>query len=184
MKVAVICRPFSFHGGVETSTAGLLNALVERGGYDVDLITSAGQFPVPGVRIRRLAVPGQPSVLRQLCFALAAKRAAQAGGYDVVQSHERCLAQDIYRAGEGCHRGISRCDGADRTSSKSSASAPLVAGAANLHPAVRAPHRRDLRRGKSEIERLYRTPASSVTVVYNGVDLSPLPSGQPQALAA
>ena len=53
MKVAVICRPFSFHGGVETSTAGMLNALVERGGYDVDLITSAGQFPVPGIRIRR-----------------------------------------------------------------------------------------------------------------------------------
>jgi len=172
MKLAVICRPFSFHGGVETSTAGLVRALVERGGYDIDLITSAGQFPVPGVGLRRLRIPGQPSVLRQLCFALAAKRAVRAGAYDLVQSHERCLAQDIYRAGEGCHRAYLEAMGR---------------GGLQVNPQ----HRlllwleRDIftlrcarhivaisARGKAEVERLYGTPASSVTVVYNGVDLS------------
>ena len=75
MKLAVICRPFSFHGGVETSTAGLVRALLARGDYEVELITTAGQFPVPGATIRRLPVPAEPSALRQLCFALAAKRA-------------------------------------------------------------------------------------------------------------
>ena len=34
-------------------------------------------------------------------------------------------------------------------------------------------------RGKAEIERLYRTPASSVTVVYNGVDLARFHPEQP-----
>ena len=31
MKLAVICRPFSFHGGTETATAGLMAELVRRG---------------------------------------------------------------------------------------------------------------------------------------------------------
>ena len=172
MRLAIICRPFSFHGGVETSTAGLVNALVARGGYDVDLITSAGQFPVPGVGLRRLRVPGQPSVLRQLCFALAARRAVRAGAYDLVQSHERCLTQDIYRAGEGCHRAYLEATGRggvqvnpqhrlllwlERRIFTLKASRHIVAISA---------------RGKAEIERLYRTPADKVTVVYNGVDLA------------
>ena len=52
MKLALICRPFSFHGGVETATAGMVNALVERGGHDLHLLTTAAQFPAPGVTIR------------------------------------------------------------------------------------------------------------------------------------
>ena len=31
MKLAIICRPFSFHGGVETATAGLIGELRRRG---------------------------------------------------------------------------------------------------------------------------------------------------------
>ena len=172
MRLAVICRPFSFHGGVETSTAGLLNALVARGGYDVDLVTTAGQFPVPGARLRRLTVPGQPSALRQLCFALAARRAIRAGGYDLVQSHERCLTQDIYRAGEGCHRAYLEATGR---------------GGLQVNPQHRLLLWLERRiftleaarhivaiseRGKAEIERLYHTPAERVTTVYNGVDLA------------
>ncbi len=172
MKLAVICRPFSFHGGVETSTAGLVRALVERGGYDVDLITSARQFPVPGVGLRRLAVPGQPSVLRQLCFALAAKRAVSAGAYDVVQSHERCLTQDIYRAGEGCHRAYLEAMGRGGLQVNPQHRLLLwlerrifTLRSARHIVAISA-------RGKAEVERLYGTQASSVTVVYNGVDLT------------
>ncbi len=171
MKLAVICRSFSFHGGVETSTAGLVNALVARGGYDVDLVTTAGQFPVPGAGIRRLAVPGQPSALRQLCFALAARRAVRAGGYDLVQSHERCLTQDIYRAGEGCHRAYLLAMGRGGLQVNPQHRLLLwlerrifTLGAARHIVAISA-------KGKAEIERLYRTPAEKVTVVYNGVDL-------------
>ena len=104
MKLALICRPFSFHGGIETATAGLVNALVKRGGHDLHLLTTAAQFPAPGITVHRLPVLSQPSVLRHLSFALAARRTARAGGYDLVQSHERALEQDIYRAGEGSHR--------------------------------------------------------------------------------
>ncbi len=172
MKLAVICRPFSFHGGVETSTAGLINAFVARGGYDIDLITSAAQFPVAGVGIRRLLVPGQPSVLRQICFALAARRAVRAGGYDLIQSHERCLTQDIYRAGEGCHRAYLETMG--RTGVQVNPQHRLLLWLERRIFTLRTTRHivAISAKGKAEIERLYGTPASSVTVVYNGVDLA------------
>src|SRR5207249_1034748 len=104
VKLALICRPFSFHGGVETATAGLLRELIERG-YSVDLVSTGRQADVPGARVRRLPALRQPSTLRFLSFALAARFAVRNRGYDLVQSHERCLLQDVYRAGEGTHRG-------------------------------------------------------------------------------
>lgn len=171
MKLGLICRPFSFHGGVETATAGMVNALVERGGHDVHLLTTAAQFPAAGITVHRLAVLGQPSVLRQLSFALAARRAARAGGYDIVQSHERSLEQDIYRAGEGSHRAYL---------------AAMGRGGLQVNPQHRLLLYLERRifslrsarhvvaiaaRGKSEIQALYGTPADRVTVVYNGVDL-------------
>ncbi len=170
-RLGIICRPFSFHGGVETSTAGLVNALVAHGGYDVDIVTTAGQFPVPGIGVRRLSVPAQPSALRQICFALAARRATRTG-YDIVQSHERCLGQDVYRAGEGCHKAYL---------------ASMGRGGLQVNPQHRLLLWLEKRiftlsaarhivaistRGKAEIERLYGTPADKVTVVYNGVDLA------------
>ena len=171
MKLALICRPFSFHGGVETSTAGLVNALVKRGGYDLHLLTTAAQFPAPGITVRRLPVLSQPSVLRQLSFALAARRAARAGEYDLVQSHERCLLQDIYRAGEGSHQAY--LDAMGRGKLQVNPQHRLL-----LYLERRIFTLRSARhivaiaaRGKSEIEALYGTPPDRISIVYNGVDL-------------
>ena len=170
MKLALICRPFSFHGGVETSTAGLVAALSKRG-IDLHLLTTAAQFPVPGISLHRIPVLSQPSYLRQLSFALAARRMARAGAYDIVQSHERCLYQDIYRAGEGSHRAYL---------------AAMGRGGLQVNPQHRLLLYLERRifaldtarhvvaisaRGKSEISDLHGTPADRITVVYNGVDL-------------
>jgi len=170
-RLGIICRPFSFHGGVETSTAGLVNALVAHGGYGVDVVTTSGQFPVPGVGVRTLSIPSQPSALRQLSFALAARRATRAG-YDIVQSHERCLAQDVYRAGEGCHKGYLASMG--RGGLQVNPQHRLLLWLEKRIFALRtARHIVAIStRGKAEIERLYGTPADKVTVVYNGVDLA------------
>jgi len=172
MKLALICRPFSFHGGIETATAGLVNALVKRGGHDLHLLSTAAQFPAPGVTVHRLPVLSQPSVLRHLSFALAARRAARAGGYDLVQSHERALEQDIYRAGEGSHRAYLGAMGRSRL--QVNPQHRLL-----LHLERRIFTLRSARhivaisaRGKSEIETLYGTLPASITVVYNGVDLA------------
>ena len=87
MRLGLICRPFSFHGGVETATAGLLTAL-RHAGHDVELISTRRQPSVPGLVVRRVPTLRHPSVLRVISFAVAARAAAARHGYDLVQSHE------------------------------------------------------------------------------------------------
>lgn len=171
MRLALICRPFIFHGGMETATAGLMGELL-RQGYDLELLTTAGQSDIDGIRVRRLPVVRHPSIARFLSFGLAARRAVRSGRYDVVQSHERCLLQDVYRAGEGTHRAYLAAMGR------------RAAHVNPYHRLVLAVEKRIFRlrtsrhvvaisrQGKSEIERLYGTPSSRVTLVYNGVDLA------------
>ncbi|MGH7299868.1 MAG: glycosyltransferase family 4 protein, partial [Candidatus Rokuibacteriota bacterium] len=102
-------------------------------------------------------------------FALAARAAAGRHGYDLVQSHERGLRQDLYRAGEGCHGAYLEAMGRR--------------GVNPYHRLVLALERRIFRlraarhvvaisrQGKEEIERRYGTDPGRVTLVYNGVDL-------------
>jgi hypothetical protein len=52
VRLALVCRPFVFHGGVETATAGLMGELRRRG-HAIDLLTTNGQEDVPGVTVRR-----------------------------------------------------------------------------------------------------------------------------------
>jgi UDP-glucose:(heptosyl)LPS alpha-1,3-glucosyltransferase len=167
VKLLVIVRPFSFHGGVERATAGLLTALVDHG-HDVHVLSPGATGAARGVTMHRLRLPPLPPIARVLAFAAAARIVVSRRSWDIVQSHERTLSQDIYRAGEGCHR------------------AYLDSGAASggrrgYHRVLLALERRVFERsrhivaiaksGKSEIERLYRVRSAPVSVVYNGVDL-------------
>jgi UDP-glucose:(heptosyl)LPS alpha-1,3-glucosyltransferase len=170
VKLAIVCRPLSFHGGIETSTSGLIEELSRRG-HAIDFLTSGAQPELSGARVRRLATIPQPSVLRILSFALAAARAVAHAGYDLVQSHERTLRQDVYRAGEGTHRGYLAAMG--RAAGSRLQDRLLCALEARIFGLRSARHIVAIARaGKAEIERLFATPAERVTVVYNGVDLA------------
>jgi UDP-glucose:(heptosyl)LPS alpha-1,3-glucosyltransferase len=170
MRLGLICRPFSFHGGIETATAGLLAAL-RNAGHDIELISTRRQAAVPGVVVRRVPTLRHPSALRLISFAVAARAAAARHGYDLVQSHERALRQDLYRAGEGCHHGYLEAMGR------------RLVGLNIYHRLVLALERRIFqlraarhvvaisRQGKEEIERRYGTDPERVTLIYNGVDL-------------
>ena len=167
MKLLIIARPFVFHGGVERATAGLVAALVEHG-YEVHLLSPRGQAAMPGVVLRTLALPPLPSAARVLALAALARRAIAGGSWDVVQSHERTLDQDVYRAGEGCHQAY-----------LASASHPRARGL--YHRIVLALERRVFERtphivaiaesGRREIASLYGVAPERLSVVYNGVDL-------------
>jgi len=170
VKLALICRPFVFHGGVETATAGLVGELARRG-HAVDLLTTRAQRPLPGVTVRPLPMLPVPRLARVLIFGLAARAATRGRDYDVVQSHERTLAADIYRAGEGTHQGYLAAMG--RAHRQSSYHRLLIylerrlfqLRSAQAIVAISAG-------GKAEIERLYGTPPERVTLIYNGVDLA------------
>jgi UDP-glucose:(heptosyl)LPS alpha-1,3-glucosyltransferase len=167
MKILIIARPFSFHGGVETATSGLIGALVTHG-HDVHRAGPGRQPPHAGLTDHPLRVPPLPSAFRALALAAVASRIARTRDWDVVQSHERTLTQDIYRAGEGCHRGYLDA---------------LGAGTARRlrHRVMLALERRVFARtpevvaisraGGDEIARLYGVPTARLSVVYNGVDL-------------
>jgi UDP-glucose:(heptosyl)LPS alpha-1,3-glucosyltransferase len=166
MKLLIVARPFVFHGGVERATAGLVTALV-RHGYDVHLLTLRGQAPVPGVTVRILPLPRLPAIARVLAFARAARQAARAGGYDIVQSHERTLGQHVYRAGEGCHRAYLASLGQTRRGLYHRIVLALERRIFATTPQVAA----IARAGAAEVQRMYGVPRQRVSVVYNGVDL-------------
>ena len=167
MKLLIIARPFALHGGVERATAGLVAALVDHG-YDVHLLSPRGQAPVKGVTLHTLPLPPLPAAARALALAMNARVATARGTWDIVQSHERTLRQDVYRAGEGCHRGY-----------LASEHRPRARGL--YHRIVLALERRVFARtpqivaisdaGRREIGLLYGVAGERLTVVYNGVDL-------------
>src|SRR5262245_10426564 len=167
MRIAIIARPHSPHGGVEQATAGLLRGLVARG-EEIDLLTPGAPAPVPGVRVRHLRLPPLPAAARMLALAAAAHRAVRDGRWDVVQSHERTLGQDIYRAGEGCHCAYLAALG--RPGSRRIYHALTLALERRVF--ARTPHIVAIAaRGRHEIQHWYRVPDGRLSVIYNGVDL-------------
>jgi UDP-glucose:(heptosyl)LPS alpha-1,3-glucosyltransferase len=122
-----------------------------------------------GVTLHTLALPPAPAPARVLLLALSVRLAVSPGEWDAVQSHERTLSQDIYRAGEGCHRAYLDAMG------------PGERGRALYHRLLLALERRVFRRtphivaisrrGAEEITRLYSVPETRLSVIYNGVDL-------------
>jgi UDP-glucose:(heptosyl)LPS alpha-1,3-glucosyltransferase len=169
MRILVISRPFVFHGGVERATAGFLAALVAHG-HDVHLLSPPGQEPMPGVTLRTLALPPVPGSARILVLPLAARLAVRRRAWDAVQSHERTLCQDVYRAGEGCHRAY-----LDAMTSRSHRRRAYHRVLLSLERRVFATTPRVVaisRLGAAEIGRLYGVPDARLSVVYNGVDLA------------
>lgn len=167
MRIAIIARPYSFHGGVEHATAGLLGGLAARG-EEVELITPGDPGPVAGVTVRRLRLPPLPSAARVLAMAAAARWAVRRGRWDIVQSHERTLAQDVYRAGEGCHRAYLAAVGHPRGRRVYHAVTLALEGRLFARtPRIVA----IAARGRQEIQHCYGVPESRLCVVYNGVNL-------------
>jgi UDP-glucose:(heptosyl)LPS alpha-1,3-glucosyltransferase len=167
MKILIIARPFVFHGGIETATSGMIGALVAHG-HEVHRAGPGRQTAQRGVTDHPLRVPPLPSPFRALALAAIASRIARNHDWDVVQSHERTLGQDVYRAGEGSHRAYLDAMG--------------VVTSRRLHHRItlalerrvlaRTPHIIAISRaGAGEIARIHGVPPARVTVVYNGVDL-------------
>ena len=118
------------------------------------------------------------SAWRDASFARAARAAWEAGGFDLVQSHERIPGCAIYRAGDGVHAewlDIRRADAgpAERLGFALNAYHRYVCAAERdmfQHPALRTVIcNSEMVRG--EIERRFGVAREKLLVVYNGVDL-------------
>ena len=188
MKIALVRYRFTPFGGAERYMARLITGL-RQAGHEVHVFAARWEDDdADEVSIHRVPVIGWFGWLKALTFSLNCRRLLRQGEYDVVFSLERTLKQDIYRAGDGCHRVWLQQKGRDQN--------PLARFLTRLNPVqaaylllerrlFRDPQLKAIiansRRGKDEIVSCYGVHPGKIHVVYNGVDLLPESTGSRDA---
>ncbi|MDN2565461.1 glycosyltransferase family 4 protein [Aquibium sp. A9E412] len=103
MRLAIVRRRFASAGGAERFIANTSQGLAAAG-IDVTLVSEdVGTTAAPDQAWLRLKRAHGGRARRYRKFQKAAGRALRGGGFDLVQSHERILEADIFRAGDGVH---------------------------------------------------------------------------------
>ena len=103
MKVALIRQRYNPYGGAERFIERALGAMGASQDLSIDLITRNWEGGYHAGRVVDCNPFYLGRVWRDWGFARAACRKVSAGGYDLVQSHERIACCDVYRAGDGVH---------------------------------------------------------------------------------
>jgi UDP-glucose:(heptosyl)LPS alpha-1,3-glucosyltransferase len=176
MEIGLVKRSFRLHGGGERQIGYLTEGLLAQG-HGVHLF-SASPPPVrrpEGLTYHTLRVIPAPRAFRALGFALVVRSSLRRAGLAVVQSFDRTLGQQIYRAGEGVHR--------EWVQRKRRSLSMLARGWSHLSLFDRmllALERQVLcqtpmiivnaARGRHEISRHYGVPSTRMLTIYNGVD--------------
>ena len=178
MKIALIRQRYNAFGGAERFIERTLAALA--GESDVSLTLLArqwqGESALAAVQLCDPFYVGR--TWRDRSFARAACKAVSAGGFDLVQSHERIACCDIFRAGDGVH--------AQWLANRGRALgglARLAHLASPWHRYTLAAERRLFSSAKlkavicnsrmvaDEVLRHFQVDAAKLHVIYNGVDL-------------
>ncbi len=102
MKIALIRKNYTPYGGAENYLNLLADNLAERG-HDIHVF-SAFNWSGRNLTIHKIRTVRSPSLLSNIIFAANAGAEIRKGSFDCVLSLERTFLQDIYRAGDGCHR--------------------------------------------------------------------------------
>src|ERR1700692_2070552 len=104
MRLAIIRQRYTPYGGAERFVEAALEALLERG-VAISLYTR--EWPQTRLQLIEPVIcdPFHIGRLwRDWSFARAVCRAVTQKAPELVQSHERLLCCDVYRAGDGVHR--------------------------------------------------------------------------------
>ena len=102
MKIALIRRHYTPFGGAERYVERLSHHLVEFG-HQVHLFSHYWPESV-GVTHHRVPVLPGMGLLKLWTFNFGVQRLLAKESFDLVHSFEKTWCQDVYRAGEGCHR--------------------------------------------------------------------------------
>lgn len=103
MKIAFIRDKYDPYGGAERFTEMLADSLASRGAEVHLFAREWAESENTNIRLHRIAGFRFPSLLRHASFVFLAGRAVRKERFDLVQSNERTLCQQIYRAGDGVH---------------------------------------------------------------------------------
>jgi UDP-glucose:(heptosyl)LPS alpha-1,3-glucosyltransferase len=103
LKVAFIRYRYNPYGGAERFTEILADSFGRRG---IEVHLFARRWPREinsAICLHRIRGPAWPPLLGHAAFVYLVGRAVRKQGFDLIQSNERTLCQDIYRAGDGVH---------------------------------------------------------------------------------
>jgi UDP-glucose:(heptosyl)LPS alpha-1,3-glucosyltransferase len=106
MKIAIIRKKYTFYGGAEGFSGSFIENLADEG-HEIHLF--AIKWQVDGahnkLQIHRVPAITFNSFLRDLTFSILSyyMLKKQRKSFDIIQTHDKTLYQDIYRAGDGCH---------------------------------------------------------------------------------
>jgi UDP-glucose:(heptosyl)LPS alpha-1,3-glucosyltransferase len=180
MQVAILRQRVTGWGGAETTLAHLARGLAAAGHrvtvYGATRAPAAQPALGPGIGYVPVPVWGGKAC-RLLSYALNTRRLLRQSPPQVVFSLERTLHQQVYRAGDGCHREwLAR-------------RAPFLSPGARLAEGLRPLHRVTLflekrlfadpglrrviansRQVQAEITRHYGVAPERIRVIYNGLD--------------
>ena len=175
MKIALIRKRYTDFGGAERYVSELASSLVSRG-HDVHVYAEEWRA-VDGLTFHRVPARFGPGFLKILSFAYSVREMLRREHYDIVHSFERTVSQDVYRAGDGCHKEWLRV--------RKDADNVIKRNTYILNPMHRAILRLEKelyedpklklviansRRGKNEITRNYGFPEERIRVIYNGLN--------------
>lgn len=106
MKIAVLRKQYTFHGGAEGYSGSFIERLAQEG-HEIHIFAIKWQVNSSHNNVHFHKVPALTfnSFFRELTFAISSfiimkKRRRY---FDIIQTHDKTFYQDIYRAGDGCH---------------------------------------------------------------------------------
>jgi UDP-glucose:(heptosyl)LPS alpha-1,3-glucosyltransferase len=175
VNLALVRQEYNPYGGAERFLERAIEALRGRGA-DVTIITR--RWPA-GNSVRALIC--NPfyvgSLMRDWGFARAVRNVVTAGHFDLVQSHERIVGCDIFRAGDGVHAEWLR-----QRARVMGAAGRLRLALNPYHAYMKATERAmfqspklrmvicNSQMVKEEIRTQFDVPEHKLQVIYNGVD--------------
>lgn len=103
MKIAIIRKKYTFHGGAEGFSQTLVTQLAKEGN-EIHVYAMQWQGnPAGNIHFHKVPAFTANSFLRDFSFAVSSLFLLRKEHFDIIQSHDKTLYQDIYRAGDGCH---------------------------------------------------------------------------------
>lgn len=106
MRIALVHRRFTTHGGTERYLVNLTHYLV-RAGHEVHVYCNEVRRDLKkdfqNVTFHYLPLLKLGGTLKDLSLCLGAHWLVPRNEYDIVQGFGRTLVQDVFRAGGGCH---------------------------------------------------------------------------------
>jgi UDP-glucose:(heptosyl)LPS alpha-1,3-glucosyltransferase len=177
MKIALIRRRYTPHGGAERYVENLSRRLVEKG-HEVHIFSHSWPGS-EGITIHPVTILPGVGLLKLWSFNYGVQRLLARESFNVVQSFEKTWCQDVYRAGEGCHKEwlLQR--------KKYEPFYKTMEVAVNpFHWLTLAMERKlfeksntryfiaNSQRGKKEILSHYRVPEKKIQVIYNAVSFN------------